>query len=251
MGINVKEIYIVYRTIYTMVNFSHNDIKRGTKIPNNETKILAEFFGILIGDGYIGKYGYNYVIEITGNKIKDMDYLENYVSKLINKFFNITPNLREKKNENTMYLRLMSKATFQFLNKKGFKIGVKGRIKTPKWIKNKNSFMIEFIKGFFDTDGSVNFKNKEGKLYPTISIGSKSDLLLKEMKSFLTKQGINSYFATIKHHGERYKHPFETYQIQINGYKRILLWFSKIGSNNPRNINRFHEMIKLRLLKCL
>ncbi|MAH47493.1 hypothetical protein CMI37_16860 [Candidatus Pacearchaeota archaeon] len=150
-----------------------------------------------------------------------------------------------------MYLKVQSKMIFNYLKEKGFKVGVKGRIKTLKWIKNKKSFMIEFVKGYFDTDGSVNFKNKEGKLYPTISIGSKSDLLLKEMKSFLTKQGINSYFATIKHHGERYKQPFKTYQLQINGYKRILLWFSKIGSNNSRNINRFHEMIKLRLLKCL
>ena len=34
---------------------------------------LAEFIGILIGDGFIGKYGRHRIIQITGNKITDRD----------------------------------------------------------------------------------------------------------------------------------------------------------------------------------
>ena len=55
---------------------------------------LSEFFGILTGDGYINQYSLPKrivsVIEITGNKEKDLDYMKNYVSNLIKNLFNLS-----------------------------------------------------------------------------------------------------------------------------------------------------------------
>jgi len=233
------------------MTINYIDLKRKINLPSVDTGELSEFFGILTGDGYMGKYRNNHVIEIAGNSIKDKDYMENYVSNLFNSLFNIKPNINFRKDQNTMYLRLQSRSVLEYLKNKEFKEGLKGRIKIPKWVKQNENLMIPFVRGFFDTDGCISFKKKEGKLYPSISIGSKSDFLLKDIKSFIDKKGISSYFATIKHKGKRYKAPFQTYQLQINGYKNILLWFQVINSSNKRNIDRFHEMIKLRLLKEL
>ena len=60
------------------IKFSKNDINRNIKIPKILTKELAEFVGIMIGDGHLGyyenkdaKYPYvHYEIRISGN-LKD------------------------------------------------------------------------------------------------------------------------------------------------------------------------------------
>ncbi len=230
---------------------NYSDIKRGVKIPNEETKELSEFFGILTGDGYVGRCKNNYVIEVAGNKIKDKEYLENYVYNLFFALFRIKPKLYYRKDQSTMYLRVHSKAILEFIENKGFEKGLKKKAIIPLWIKDNKLFLIYFVKGLFDTDGCICLKKKEGKLYPTMNIGSKSDILLLKIKEFLIEQEISSYFATINYDNERYKTKFKGYQIQINGYKNIISWFDKIGSNKKRNILKYQEMINLRELKKL
>ena len=56
------------------MTMSYSDLKRGVKLPNKSSKELIEFFGILTGDGYTGKYRNNHVVEISGNKIKDKKF---------------------------------------------------------------------------------------------------------------------------------------------------------------------------------
>lgn len=233
------------------MTLNYADKRREVKIPDKDTTQLAEFFGILTGDGYIGKYGSNYVIEIAGNKFKDKEYLENHVSNLIYLLFNLKPNIYFRKDQNTMYAKIQSKLVLQYLISKGFKMGFKGRIDIPSWVKNNNELMISFAKGLFDTDGCLSLKRKEGKLYPTLSIASKSDLLITGVRSFLMDKEISSYFATYKYDNKMYKKPFIIYQVQVNGYKNVNSWFSLIGSENKRNISKFNDMLKFRELKKL
>ena len=127
-----------------MTTLNYIDIKRKVKIPNKDSDQLAEFFGILTGDGYIGKYRNNHVIEIAGNKLKDKDYLENHVSKLMYSLFNLKPNIYFRKEQNTMYAKIQSKFILEYLISKGFKMGVKGRINIPDWIKEEDKLMLYF-----------------------------------------------------------------------------------------------------------
>ena len=56
------------------IKLSCYDIKRGLDLPNKPSEELAEFIGILAGDGYINfdPKKYSYIIDIAGNKILDI-----------------------------------------------------------------------------------------------------------------------------------------------------------------------------------
>ncbi len=197
---------------------------------------LAELFGILTGDGFMNYYPDRqaYTIEISGNKLKDKEYLEQYVSPLIERLFNFKPKIYIAKKQNTIYLVARSKEIFNFLKDNDFVVGKKGEIIIPEWIKDNESYFKEFIKGLFDTDGHICFKNKEGKKYPVAGITSKSKSLLIPIYAFLKTRGISSYFGS--HRSDRNNRECIVHRIQISGKNNIGLFFKEIGSNNSRNL---------------
>ena len=226
---------------------SSKDVKRSVVLPDKESKELAELFGILTGDGYINIYRNNdYVIEIAGNKLLDKEYLIDYVKKLIKKLFNIFPNYVERKDQNTIYLRVLSKAIFNYLVNQGFKIGRKCSIDIPKWIKQDRTLMQNFVKGLFDTDGCISIKNKEGKKYPVLSITSISHQLLLSIKNYVNSLEVPSYITKEETTKPKYKHKLISYKLQINGYDNIILWFKLIGSNNERNLGKYRVLMKIK-----
>lgn len=227
--------------IFKLLNQS--DKRRKITFPEKNEE-LAEFMGILSGDGFINEYKTRqaYIIEITGNKLKDKDYLENFVVKMTKNLFNFIPKIYEKKNENTIRLVICSKGIFYFLKENYFPVGRKGEIVPPKWIINNSLLLKKFIRGFFDTDGYLCLKNKERKKYPVIGIVSKSKSLLTIMQDFLKSLGISSYLGShSSNNNPRYEKSWIVYKLQISGNKNIKTFFKEIGSNNPRNLNKYNE----------
>ena len=129
------------------VELSYNDRKRGLILPNKSSKELAEFMGILTGDGYINYYPsqYKYILEIAGHSKLDKVYLESYISRLVKDLFNLESSFSIKKGQNSMYLRLISKGLITYLTKIGFKRGKKGQIEIPKWITSNEELMFWVI----------------------------------------------------------------------------------------------------------
>ncbi len=214
------------------------------------SKELAEFFGILTGDGYINQYIYPKrkvsVIEITGNKEKDFDYMKNYVPKLIKKLFNVSPKIYLRENQNTIRVIIYSKKIFNLIKEKGFPLGDKGEIEIPDWVAKENILFRKFIRGFFDTDGHLSLKNKEGKKYPVIGLSSKSRTLLNQMKDFLDSLNITSYLGLNRGiNSPRVKEGKRDYKIQISGVKNTNLFFKEIGSSNLRNLEKYDEFLKM------
>ncbi len=78
------------------IKFSNNDTRNNIQIPSRLTPKLAEFIGIMVGDGHVGVYKNfpggrtfsNYEIRINGN-LKDYDYYSVYVNNLIEELFNV------------------------------------------------------------------------------------------------------------------------------------------------------------------
>ena len=228
-----------------MVKISKKDVERNLRLPKKYSKELAEFFGILTGDGYIGLYRkYDYVMDISGNKLLDLEYLENHVSNLIKNLFNLKSCIIKRKDQNTVYIRIRSKGLFFYLKENGFKIGIKGRIGIPRWIMKNEEFLIYFIRGLFDTDGTICLKNRNGKIYPVVSICSKSDLLLKKVKKFIDSKNIPLYFGKEVILDKRYKKPIVMFRIQINGYKNTKKWIELISTKNQRILSKIEKIKK-------
>ncbi len=98
---------------------------------------LAEFIGIMLGDGniFIDLQTSNYQARIFGNKYRDRDYIVNYVAPLINKLFDVDPKIKEG-GLNEIILTANNKLLVEKLVHLGLKPGskLKSDIGIPSWI---------------------------------------------------------------------------------------------------------------------
>ena len=114
---------------------------------------LAEFVGILLGDGSIQKNQ----ISITLHYLDDKEYGE-FVSSLAKKLFDVhVGKCFCKKSSVNRYLISRSRLVDFFVKKLDLKIGnkIKQQVDIPIWIKQNKLYSIACMRGLFDTDGCV------------------------------------------------------------------------------------------------
>src|SRR3989338_1776785 len=99
---------------------------------------LAEFFGIMMGDGGINNL---WQVTITLNSIKDANY-STYISALCKRLFGILPVLRKRKNRNALVVSLASISIVDFLVDNGLLRGnkLKQGLRIPEWILGNKSY---------------------------------------------------------------------------------------------------------------
>ena len=209
------------------IQFSKYDNERGVDLPGINEK-LAEFLGILFGDGYFLNKRNKYTIGIALNLSEDSLYFE-YVASLIKELFNINPTVQKRKAQNRLDLIINSKAVFWYLRMLGFPIGVKkNRLTTPNWIIKNKDFIKSFLRGIFDTDGSLFFaKRGTYKLneYPVIEIKMCDSKFIDQLSKLLSLLG----FKSVK----------RKYKIQLNGRELTEKWINEIGIRNFNSISRY------------
>jgi hypothetical protein len=184
-------------------------------------------------------YQYKYILEIAGDSRFDKEYLENHVSKIAKSLFNLYPYIGLRKNQNSIYLRLISKGLINYLVSIGFKKGRKEQIGVPEWILNNEDYMISFLKGIADTDCSLYFR---GGSYPIIGFVSKSEPLIRNIFDFIQKKGfILSNYYKEKRIDKRGYNDTVVYTIKLNGRKNYDLWLNLIHFRNPRHLNKIKK----------
>jgi intein/homing endonuclease len=138
-------------------NNSDGNLKE-IKIPER-TEELAEFWGILLGDGNVQKIsGYKigtYNINITGHSILDKDYLLNFVKPLGEKLFGLDGKTYYSKYCKAIHLSFYGRKIVDFFEREGFKPGdkIKNQVTIPSWIKENPVFLAACLRGLHDTDG--------------------------------------------------------------------------------------------------
>lgn len=199
---------------------NYNHISPAT-IPCIHTRSLAEFFGIMLGDGCLTP---SQITVTLGNK--ELDYV-NYVSNLITKLFNIVPKIhRRPKGYYVIYFG--SVKIVEWLQSNGLVFNkVKDQVKAPEWIFTKNFLMEGFLKGFFDTDGSI-YKLRFGV---QLAFTNRSLPLLN---------GVRYALKTL----EYYPSKICGYRVYLTKKKCVLKYFKKIGPANIKHRQRFEEFVK-------
>lgn len=207
--------------------FSVYDLERKVKLPIKCPE-LAEFMGILFGDGYALNKGRIHRIEITLNSSEDIHYKE-YVCNLIKKLFNLNPKVRIRKQYHRIDIIINSMGMANFVNDLGIPTGrKKNRLKLPKWVSRNSLFLRYFLRGLVDTDGSL-FFTKRGtyKLnkYPVIEMKLHDRNFISELANALKKLG----FACVR----------TKFKVQLNGIKNLEKWVEEIGFKNMNLISRY------------
>ena len=154
--------------IYTLKHPEKSHRKQVTLPKYSEN--LAEFFGIMMGDGGINNL---WQANITLNSIKDALYAK-YVAKLCNNLFHIVPAIRKRKTKNALVLSLASTSIVDFLVTNGLVRGnkLKNGLRIPDWILKNSLYKKSCIRGLIDTDGCmfVHVHKVKGKIYRNIGL---------------------------------------------------------------------------------
>lgn len=187
---------------------------------------LAEFFGIVLGDGGLSKYQ----LTITLNSIVDKDYLK-YVLRLSKKIFNYCPYVFKLKNANANALKFSGIELIDFLINNGLVFGNKAvvQIDVPDWIKKNTRYATCCLRGLVDTDGGAFFhkykvNNKEYK-YLKINFTNVSKPLLKFVYDTLKKLGFTPKYQSYN-------------RVWLYGKDEVLNYFKVVGSSNYRLLSK-------------
>lgn len=192
---------------------------------------LAEFFGIVIGDGGITKYQ----LTITLNRTDDWDYAL-YVLALSKKLFKLEPRLYHDKKNNVVNICISRTKLVAFLEKNGLKRGHKihNGVDIPKWITKNDNYLQKCLRGLFDTDGGIfletHRKNNRQYSYLRLAFVSASKPLIETIFQSLISL---SYTPKIRS-GKR---------VQLEKSEEIKKYFSTISSSNPKHIQRLRTFV--------
>jgi hypothetical protein len=189
---------------------------------------LAEFAGILLGDGSINIYPKinHYRLKITLNSNEDK--YANYVQSLFFKLFNYELKLSYRKNENTLDLLCFNRKIIRQLIQIGF-------VYSPKW--NRATIPEQFmnkelgryvLRGYFDTDGCVVIANNNGTIYPRLEMKIMPSSMKEQFQKLLNLYGFKYGVYEIGR-GE--------VRIQMNGKKQLEKWRKEIGFSNKKIFN--------------
>jgi len=185
-------------------------------------ELLAEFVGIMLGDGGISSYQ----ATITLNK-NELTYAK-FIIKLIKSLFKSNAKIYPRKDCNAMDLVVHRKKIVNFLLEIGLVKG--GKIEhgadIPKWIMDDIKLQKACIRGLIDTDGSV-FVHRyisSGKIYKykKIEFSSSSKPLLISTYNILSNLGFRVRMCK------------SGVAIRIESQKDVALYLKIIGTNNDR-----------------
>ena len=204
-------------------------------------KKIAEFIGIMLGDGCIGIYDCK-----NKNKIKKQHQLKvtldsrnkeyiSYVYNLMKVVLNINPVVNIKKNENTADIRTFRKEKiFWALKSLKLKISPKqGKMKIPEGY-SKGKLALFVLRGLFDTDGSVTIFQNNGKPYPRIEIRVMFSPSQGQIKKILKENGFRFRIQKLENNKIR---------IRLSGKRELKKWFKIIGSSNKSHLKRARQFL--------
>ena len=208
-----------------------------------KTEKLFELMGISVGDGCLSITKRYKEYAVLGDMTEEKEYYESHVVPLFNEIV-MMPLLNKKivgKTYPTMGVfgfLVFNPKIFNFFTNLGFKTGPKTNMKLSDIVtKAKPHLQRAFLRGLFDTDGSIFFeKNYSAKHEkhnrPKIKLGTTSKIMKEQIKQMCSGLGIK-VFDKKPHKGKRDKNIM--YELVIYRKSDIEKWIKDIGFNNPKH----------------
>src|SRR3989344_1662288 len=190
---------------------------------------LAEFFGIMIGDGGMT----DYQIIITLHHTDDLAYSK-FVIHLIKKLFDVSPKIYHRPKISVNNIAISRSRLIVYLKIFGLVTGnkIKQQLDIPDWIKNRAPFLKACIRGLVDTDGCIirhkYAVNNKKYSYKKLSFTSMSKPLRETVFRAFKKFGLTPTIS-------------QNRDVRLHGIKDMGVYFSLIGSHNPKHLNKYYN----------
>lgn len=185
-----------------------------------ESKELAEFIGIMLGDGGMTKGQ----ITIYLSSVTDRQFAK-YVVGLIKKLFDLKASIKNVQKSHILRVSLSGINIVKYLIEKGLKIGNKVHLQVgvPDWIWKKNEYIKACVRGLIDTDGCfvIHRYSVKGKKYQysKLSFSNKSEPILNFVYQGLKRLGYNPK-RTID------------YDVWLHNQNEVKRYLKEIGTKN-------------------
>lgn len=199
---------------------------------------LAEFMGILMGDGHLSEYQ----VLIVTNKNTDHKHAI-FIQNLARDLFHLPVSLKNRQDENAVQIIISSKDLVRKLSGLGMPVGnkIKKGLYVPRWIFSNNEYRKAFIRGVFDTDGCIYLdKHRRGeKRYEYLgwTITSYADTFISGLRCLLLGFG----FSPTNKPSQK--------SIFLRHQDEIVRFFKVIGTSNSKHQKRFNRFSKGRVPK--
>lgn len=210
--------------------FVKNPILNRKKIKKPQKSLaLAEFVGIVMGDGGITKRQ----LTITLHSIDDRLY-SYYVSALIKQLFGIRPSVYKKKNAAAINLVISRTELVEYCHKKlGLVVGnkIKQQFDIPSWVQKDKNYKIACVRGLVDTDGSI-FTHRylsggRQYSYKKLNFASASGPLRNSVYLILKEVGLHPRISGQK--------------IFLDSQADMHAYLSLFGTHNPKHLKRYKK----------
>lgn len=199
--------------------------------PKKFSAELAEFIGIMLGDGHVGEKQWS----IALNSIADKEYSQ-FVINLVERLFSFNPTSFLKKDRRAIIIVGSGSRSIQYFQHIGLKVGnkVKLQVGVPQWIGRDKLLSISCLRGLMDTDGGIfihryRVKGKEYS-YQKLCFANRSIPLLIFVYDTLKSLNLNPKMVM----------KMETKYVWLYNQRKAREYLDKVGTDNPRllkNIN--------------
>ncbi len=189
-----------------------------------DSEDLAEFIGIMLGDGGLTRFQCTIYLHTEFDK----EFIE-YVGNLIYRLFGSKPRIYPSSKYKVTRLSVSGVNLVKYLTLKGLNLGNKVALQAqvPKWIEQEPGYVKKCIRGLIDTDGSFvlhryKVKGKE-YVYPKISFTNRSQPLLDFIYEGLEMFGF--------HPKRSYK-----YQVWLHNQNEVRRYLRELGTRNYKAV---------------
>ena len=207
---------------------------------------LAELLGIHIGDGCISENERYSEYYLGGDLTDEKEYHDNWVAPLFNKkimqpLFGKEVEYKEHPKVGVYGFYIFNKKLVNFFKKFGINAGSKIGISIPEKIRNNKTFLKRFLRGLFDTDGTIYFdKNYSSKTpinnHPMIKLGTVSKILADQVFDSLKELGFKPRMRK-PYKGKRDKNT--VYAVLLYKKRDIEFFINTIEFKNPKHYTKW------------
>ena len=197
-----------------------------------KSALLAEFVGILLGDGCLGS---PFQVSIAFNSETDASYGV-YLQQLFRRLFGVSAPIKCRAGTRSGNVVASSRALVEYLEAVGLRRGnkVRHQVGLPQWIWTQRSYRQACLRGLMDTDGSVyRYTHRvNGHLYDHVALcfTNRSKPLLVSAERLLRY--------------DNFRPRIKKYQVCLNRQLEIERYFYVIGSSNSKHLARFQQYFK-------
>ena len=195
-----------------------------------KSKNLAEFVGIILGDGGIARYQ----VTVSFNSQYEKEY-SRFVINLIKKLFDVPVGISYDKNYLSLDLVISRIELVRFcINNLRLKQGnkIKQQVDVPCWIKKNKSYSIACLRGLIDTDGCIfthRYKVRDKFYnYKKLCFTSYSEPLRQWVFNILRIIGLKPRLAQRR-------------DVRLDNIKDVQKYFQLVGSHNLKHLQRYKK----------